>query len=185
MKKKIKSNLIAIKLNKESGTLLDNCAMKLNEPVSENSPVVTPLKISSAVLGQKLSKVESTEKSELLENGANDEDFDHFPDDDEDEDSLKDDDIALTGFIKETKMEIKLVDIANTVGVGGGNVVGGGGVTGSGTVTVGVDNDTAETEEESSTGGKKKGVRKKRSINWEEAERVRNIKKRFLIGFSF
>lgn len=135
--------------------------MKLNEPVS-SSPVVTPLKISS-VLGQKLSKVEPTQKKDFLENGtANDEDSENFPDDDED--STKDEDVALTGFVKD-KMDVKLLDVEIAEGVGCGGVVSDG-------IVGGVDNDTAETEEESPTGGKKKGVRKKRSINWEEAERV-------------
>ncbi|XP_065369596.1 uncharacterized protein LOC135961886 [Calliphora vicina] len=142
--------------------------MKLNEAVS-GSPVVTPLKISS-VLGQKLSKVEPTQKNELLENGAaaaNDEDFDNFPDDDE-EDSTKDEDVA--GFVKENiKMDLKLVDMEVVEGGGGGG--GSVGVVADGIAGGGVDNDTAETEEESNAGVKKKGVRKKRSINWEEAER--------------
>lgn len=179
---KIKKVLnIRLKLKKQ------NCAMKLNEPVGGSSPVVTPLKISS-VLGQKLSKVEPTtttttshtQKKDELDAGngstagaGNDEDYDNSPDEDDEEDSTKEDDVALTGFVKESgQKDIKQMQVDRNEEVGGGGGVsvvadmntGGGG---------GVDNDTAETEEESTIGvGKKKGVRKKRSINWEEAERV-------------
>ncbi|KAI8127296.1 hypothetical protein CVS40_2904 [Lucilia cuprina] len=145
--------------------------MKFNEPVS-GSPVVTPLKISS-VLGQKLAKVEPMQKNDLLENGggaadaaANDEDFDNSPDDDED--STKDEDVALTTAAAAAAYAKENIKLEADVGEGGGSV--GGGIVADGNVG-GVDNDTAETEEESNAGGKKKGVRKKRSINWEEAER--------------
>ncbi|XP_061386484.1 uncharacterized protein LOC133321414 [Musca vetustissima] len=120
--------------------------MKL-EPNVNGSPLVTPLKISATLGGQKVEPAipqvpppPETPKSE------NEEDFDQFPEADEDLDDGNGSGCVKTEngseFSAETKPFAK--------------------------VDESVDNETGETEEST---GKKKSVRKKRSLNWEEAER--------------
>lgn len=121
--------------------------MKL-EPNVNGSPLVTPLKISSTVVGQqKLSKVEPAipipTKPEEHE-----EDFEQFMETeaDEDLDGSCGKDANGSESCVETNPSVKQDSVGN---------------------------ETGETEtEETTASGKKKSVRKKRSLNWEEAERV-------------
>lgn len=117
--------------------------MKL-EPNVNGSPVVTPLKISAALGGQ--AKVEpaitDTPKTD------NEDDYDQYPDADEDLDDGGGS-CAKNENGSEFSVESKSFGKAEPI-----------------------DNETGETEESSSATGKKKSVRKKRSLNWEEGERV-------------
>lgn len=117
--------------------------MKL-EPNVNGSPVVTPLKISAALGGQ--AKVEpaitDTPKTD------NEDDYDQYPDADEDLDDGGGS-CAKNENGSEFSIESKSFGKAEPI-----------------------DNETGETEESSSATGKKKSVRKKRSLNWEEGERV-------------
>ncbi|XP_073846744.1 uncharacterized protein [Musca autumnalis] len=123
--------------------------MKL-EPNVNGSPMVTPLKISATLGGQKvepaIQQPPPPPPSETTPKSDNEEDFDQFPEADEDMDDgagscLKNENGSE--FSAESKTFAK--------------------------VDESVDNETCETEESSL--GKKKSVRKKRSLNWEEAER--------------
>ncbi|XP_059224445.1 uncharacterized protein LOC106087964 [Stomoxys calcitrans] len=114
--------------------------MKLEPNVNGGSPLVTPLKISTA-------KVESIPNNETSKTD-NEEDFDQFPDADEDLDDagsscVKNENGSEFSSVEETKTFTKVVE--------------------------GIDNETAGETDESAVGKKKS--RKKRSLNWEEAER--------------
>ncbi|XP_005186657.1 uncharacterized protein LOC101895434 [Musca domestica] len=122
--------------------------MKLEPNVNGSpSPLVTPLKISATLGGTKVEPAipqapppPETPKSE------NEEDFDQFPEADED---LDDGNGSCVKNENGSEFSSELKTFAK--------------------VDESVDNETGETEESSM--GKKKSVRKKRSLNWEEAER--------------
>lgn len=109
---------------------------------TNGNSVMAPLKLSS-VLEQKLVKVESHHQHSKDDNETvNEEEFDNDADVD-DADDVHGQNEILAGLLKESKQ----IDKSDCVDVG-------------------------ETEEDTTSSNKKKSTRKKRSMNWEEAERV-------------